>query len=124
MKRIWAAAALTLGMIVLCSAMLHNTKTVTDDLNDRLDRLSAAEEDDPSAERETKELLQVWDEYEKSLSVHIRHSELEEVTSALTQIESCWRVGEYELFRMACEDARVAVDHLWEEERLLLKNIL
>ncbi len=123
MKRIWAAAALTLAMVILCSVFLHYTKKVTDDLNRRIDILSAAEEDDRQAESETKELLKVWEEYEKKLSLHMRHNDLEEVTLAFTRMESCWTLGEYEMFRMACEDARVAVEHLWEEEHLSLKNI-
>jgi len=123
MKRIWAAAALTLAMVILCASFLHYTKKVTDDLNHRLDILSAAEEDDRQAEKETKELLKIWEKYEKRLSLHMRHNELEEVTLAFTRMESSWTLGEYELFRMACDDARVAVEHLWEEEHLSLKNI-
>jgi|GEM_PF-2030822 len=124
MKRIWIAAALALGMMVLCFFLLDHTKDITADLNSRLDRLSAVEEDDPSGDEQTRELCRVWEKYEKKLSLHIRHSELEEVTRAFTQIESCWRMGEYELFIMACDEARAAVDHLWEEARPTIKNIV
>lgn len=124
MKRIWVAAGMAVGMIVLCAVLLVQTRGITDELYAQLDSLCAVEEGDPSGGRLAEELCAMWEEKEKTLSLHIRHSELEEVTRAFTQIKSCLAMGEYELFRMACDEARVAVDHLWEEARLSLKNII
>jgi len=124
MKRIWAAAGIALGIVVLCALMLSHTRTVTDRLYEQLDLLCAAEEGDPSAERLAEELCAMWEREEKRLSLHIRHSELEEVTRSFTQLKSALSVGEYDLFRMACDDARVSVDHLLEEARLSWKNVI
>ena len=124
MKRIWAAVGIAAGVVVLCALLLAQTRSVTDKLYVQLDRLCAVEEDDPSGEQLAEELCAMWERNEKRLSLHIRHSELEEVTRSFTQLKSALNVGEYELFRMACDDARVSVDHLLEESRLSWKNII
>lgn len=124
MKRIWVAIGIAAGMVVLCAVMLAQTRGITDRLYVQLDRLCAVEEGDPSGKELAEELCAMWEQNEKSLSLHIRHSELEEVTRSFTELKSALQMDEYELFRMACDEARVSVDHLWEEARLSLKNII
>lgn len=124
MKRIWAAVGIAAAMLTLCALLLAQTRSVTDRLYAQLDLLCAAEEGDPSGRQLAEELCAMWEKDEKKLSLHIRHSELEEVTRSFAQLKSALSVGEYELFRMACDDARVSVDHLLEEARLSWKNII
>ncbi len=124
MKRIWVAAGIALCAVVLCAIMLAQTREITDRLYGQLDRLCAVEEGAPSAAVLAEELCAMWEKDEKALSLHLRHSELEEVTRSFTQLKSALNTGEYDLFRMACDDARVSVDHLLEEARLSWKNII
>ncbi len=127
MKRIWLAAAIMAGMVILCTVFLLYTEKVTADLDRRLDRLSAAPDSTSAADappqEQMDELLAVWERYEKRLSLHTRHSELEEVTAALTHMEYSLSLGSRDRFLVACGDARIAIEHLREEERPLLRNI-
>lgn len=124
MKRIWLAAGLAAGMVMLCCLLLYSTGQVTRQLNDTLEQLAAAEENDPAAGEEISALIARWEKWETRLSLHIRHDELEEVTRALTRVESHWEAGEYRLYRVACAEATVAVEHLLEEAKLTLRNVL
>ena len=124
MKRIWAAVGLAAGVVVLCALLLAQTRGIADKLYTQLDMLCAVEDGSPEGERLAEELCAMWEKDEKKLSLHIRHSELEEVTRSFTELKSALMVGEYDLFRMACDDARVSVDHILEEAKLSLKNII
>jgi len=124
MKRIWAAVFIALAMVILCGALQRSAKTITDELLTRLETLSAVGDGEPEGERMVRELRRAWDKSERKMSLYLRHSELEEVTCAVTRIESCWQTGEHELFLMACDEAETAVEHLWESSRLSLRNII
>ena len=124
MNRIWLAVGLTAAMIALCGVLLFSAWQITEDMTGTLDELLLAEEGDRQVMHTIEQMHDRWDQYEKTLTVHVRHSEIEEVTYALTEMKSCWEMGEYELFVMACEEAKVAVDHLWEASRPSLKNVL
>jgi len=124
MNRIWLAVGLTAAMIALCGVLLFSAWQITEDMTGTLDELLLAEEGDRQVMHTIEQLHDRWDRYEKTLTIHVRHSEIEEVTYALTEMKSCWEMGEYELFVMACEEAKVAVDHLWEASRPSLKNVL
>lgn len=124
MKRIWVALGIALAMIILCGVLLNSAHNVTSEMTTELDRLRQAEEEDYWVQQAVDDLCKKWEGQEDVLTTHVRHSEIEEVTYALTEMKTCWQMGEYELFIMACEEAKVAVDHLWEAARPSLKNIL
>ncbi len=124
MKRIWLALGMTAVMLVLCGVLMNSAHAATGEMAAKLEELRAVREDDMRAERMIDDLCSSWEKHENSLALHIRHSDIEEITGALAQIKSCWQLGEYELFVMACDEARVAVDHLWEEARLSVKNVI
>lgn len=124
MKRIWTAAAMTAVMIILCGALLLSVRRITDEVLDGLEALRAAKAGDTQVTRMIDELRERWDSHEGALTIHVRHSEIEEVTRALTQMKCCWELGEYELYIVACDEAKVAMEHLWEAARPSLKNIL
>jgi len=124
MKRIWAAVWMAAGMVMLCGLLLYSTHRVTDRLDSCLTVLCQVEDGSEEGARLTAELREMWERQEKTMALHIRHNELEEVTLALTRVESYWQMGQYPLFRVACEEAKAAVEHLWEEARPSLKNII
>lgn len=124
MRRIWLAVGLAAGMVVLCGLLLYSTGQVTQKLDEGLTQLAAAEEGDVRAGAIASELNAEWDKAERWMALHVRHSELEEVTQALTRVEGYWKMGQYDLFRVACDEAKVAVDHLWQESCPSLRNIV
>ena len=124
MNRIWLAIGLTVAMIVLCGVLLFSADRITDEMTDRLEELRDASPDSVQVQQKIDDLCSRWEQHEKSLTLHVRHSEIEEVTYALTQMKSSWEMGEYELFVMACDEALVSVEHLWEAARPSLKNII
>lgn len=124
MNRLWTALALAAAMVGLCCVLTFCTVRATDRFTDRLERLSTAEAGEWDAGALASGLQEDWERCEEWMSLHIHHSELEEVTRALARMEICWQTGEYEMFRMACDEALVALEHLRQESRPLLKNII
>ena len=124
MNRIWTAIAIAAAMVILCGVLLHSADVITDEMTAALDKLSSAHEDDQWVQAAVEELCARWDKHENALTCHVRHSEIEEVSFSLTELKTCWEMGEYELFVVACEEAKMAVEHLWEAARPSLKNIL
>lgn len=124
MKRIWLAAGMSAAMVVLCAVLLGSAAKITGEITGMLNGLDGAKPGDAAVQSMIDRVHDRWEQCEGSLSAHVRHSEIEEVTYALRKIKSCWQTGEYELFVMACDEAKVAVEHLWEGSRLSLRNIL
>lgn len=124
MKRIWLALGLLAAIIVLCTVTLFSTHKKATELAEDVKTLRLAQAEDDSVPGRLKRLEDKWKECDKTLSLHLRHSELEEVNRNITLLGSYWREGQYDLYRVTCDEALIAIEHLWETAKPSLRNIM
>ena len=105
---------------------LYHTHQVTQQMIDRLTvAQEAAKAEETALAAEQAEQLQLfWEEKEKVLMLYIRHNELDQVANNLAQLEALIESGDSAAFYAKLDQTEHLVQHIFESELPLWKNIL
>ncbi len=117
---------LTGCIISIYGISLYHTHQVTRQM---IGRLTATEEaaraqKTAQAAEQTEQLQLFWEEKEKVLMLYIRHNELDQVANNLAQMAGLIESGDSAAFYAKLDQTEFLVQHIFESELPLWKNIL
>lgn len=126
MNRAITVAVIAIFVVFLYTAGTYHTYQVTEEVGRRLqtaEQAALAGEKD-KAQEISKELQSFWEEKEKVLMLYIRHNDLDSVAEYLSELESLIALDDIGEFCSKLNQTHRLVDHIWESELPLWKNIL
>lgn len=121
------ALAVVAGCIaVLSAAGLYHTHQVKEALGTRLEaaETAALAGEADKAEVAAEELLDFWEEREKTLLLYIRHDELDEIERSISELKYLIKLGDTAEFCSKLDQTHALIEHVWLSELPLLRNIL
>lgn len=83
------------------------------------ERLASGEID----EEKSKELYNKWFKFESKASYYIEHDELEKVSIKISLAKKAIEIEEIEEAQNDLEEVRFLINHIYEKDKLKLKNI-
>ena len=122
-----AITAVIAVMIALIGAMgLWNTHQVKDTMCAQLEtaKQAALSGDASQAEKTAQQIQAFWEKQESKLFLYIRHNELDEIEKNIAELKYLAELGDTAEFCSKASQAKALVEHIWECELPLIKNIL
>ena len=126
MKRLWFAAALMAGLLLLSVLGAGLVRNRTQAVVDKLESAQQAGEskDAESAALYTREAAELWEKYTPLLDALVRHEEIHGVGGALEELQVYANLRQPEEFFSRCARLLNDLRHIRESELPLLHNLL
>ena len=122
MRRAWVAAAFVIVALAVCVFGILYTNKATNEIKHDIEVLQEKSGED--AQVYLEQVRAKWEKYAHALSCYTRHSEIEDVTQCIEPLDAMLLEGQEGMFRIKCDDAINAIDHLRETEQPYIHNIL
>lgn len=125
-RRLCYAAALVAALAFFCIFPLQSVETHCRAMETELSLAAEAfEQGDPALAASHAEAAgKLWDNWQPTADMYLRHGDLEPVKSAIGEMLARVRTGEGSEFYVACCRVRLLVRHLSESERADAGNLL
>lgn len=126
MKRLWAAVAIAVALLISCFWGIHTISDYTDTMSSSLDSLSAYMDagDRENAIRLSKELDKQWHHMHNVLSTYTSHNNLEQIDQTLAVITASVANNDQNAFQQEYSRAKAQIFHLQDIELPTFYNIL
>lgn len=115
-----------ISVACLYGAGTYNTYRVTGEMLDRIEETQqlALSGDTQKAQEALAEMEQFWEKKEELLTLYIRHNDIDYVKKTLAELPALIQFGDPAEFCSKLDETRETVNHIWESELPLVKNIL
>lgn len=125
-KRIIIASTLLFLAIGMCVFSFMVTKLISENMLFSIDNIEEAIilNDIDTALEETERLSDVWQTYYNILSLYIRHDLVENTDAYISSISKYLMIDEQSAALLICQDMRISVEQILENEKFNLSNIL
>lgn len=80
-------------------------------------------ENDVKDENKIQNLYSKWFEFESKAAYYIEHDELEKVSLKISLVKKSIEIDEFEEAQNDLEEVRFLINHIYEKDKLKLKNI-
>lgn len=126
MKRILAAAALTITIFALSFYGKHATESSIRMIQDTVMQIDTALADGNSEHALTlsRAFLLEWEKHHDKMCLFLQHEHLDPLENIFALLPYYIEQGDIVLARAECLSVRTAAEHLLKTERLTLENIL
>ncbi len=124
MKRSITIAAILLSIVALSIGSLFYLHRVEEEMTGLLEGAarSAQAEDFEAARQTAAKAEERWQEYEKRLSLFVRHGELDEMTKVVAELTDYAQQKDAALFCASADKAASIIRHIYETELPTIKN--
>lgn len=126
MKRVWAAIAMVILLLVLCITGLifthENISSLTNKIEETKNLVSQGEIE--QAKQSNQELTQMWDDHYRVFCTYISHDKLEAIDQSMATLSTKLEYQEYSEFTTELDRACAQLRHLQDTELPTLENIL
>lgn len=126
MNRLWAAGAILLILIAVCTASVFMTQSITVSIAEQIEQISLtiSEEDRETAASLCKETIDEWQVHHAILCTYMSHIQLEEIDRSLSALSAYLEYGEEADIQAECNRIIEMMSHLQEAELPYIQNIL
>lgn len=126
MKRLWAAAAILVILLILCWMGIRTTLDLSNELGTTLQeaRAAAEEEDFERALELSEKAEDSWKHSHKIMSTYVPHTRLEAIDLSLASLSPLIQHGAVDEFSSECARAAAQIASLEDAEMPNLENIL
>lgn len=126
MKRFYLSLAVFIGLLAICGFALLKIAQTKEEVETMLERITSSVEsgDLQSAQRLSDELIAYWIPQEHKLIRYIRHGELDTITLSLSRLPSLIRYENLSEFLAEINQVQTVLNHIWDSEIPVLRNIL
>lgn len=125
MKRVTLCVAILLVIFLLCTVSLVTVSRYQHDFTQRIQDLERAvyQETFESLSSQASGICRQWMEAEHVLIRFVRHTELDEVTGAMTRLEMLAKYGDLSEFTAELNRIKNLLHHIYDSEIPYLRNI-
>ena len=126
MKRLWAAGAILVILIALCTVGITTTSRLTEEVSGALNEISAAISggDIGRADSLSQTLVEDWHRCHKTMSTYIPHAKLEAIDQTLATLPPLLQTGNEDQAQAECARAIAQVRHIMDSELPTVDNVL
>ncbi len=126
MNRLWAAGAILLILIAVCTSAVFITQSITVSIVEQMEEISLTilKEDRQTATALCKKTIDKWHVHHAVLCTYMSHIQLEEIDRSLTALSAYLEYGEEADIQAECNRIIEMISHLQEAELPYIQNIL
>lgn len=126
MKRFYICIVLFALTIASCQLCMHQLYTVKETLLEELEQLTQAAQELPAEDvyQLAVQFQDSWEQKEHRIMSFVRHGDLDTMTISVARLPQLILQGDIGEFHSEADVVRTLISHIWDSERIALRNIL